>query len=132
MASPTVLFVCIRNAGRSQIAEAIFTDKAAGRATARSAGSDPAEAVHPEVSESLARIGLDPLGSPKGLTPEILDGVDVIVGMGCGDACPTVPGGKVIEWDIPDPAGRTAEEVDAIRDDIARRVENLLGELALR
>lgn len=127
-----MLFVCIRNAGRSQIAEAIFADRAGGRVVARSAGSEPAEAIHPEVKASLARVGLDARGSPKGLTPDILDDVDVVVGMGCGDACPVVPGTRVIEWDIPDPQGRSADEVDAIRDDIARRVENLLSELGLR
>lgn len=131
MAAPVVLFVCIQNAGRSQIAEAIFNRAARGRAVARSAGSDPATAVHPEVAASLARIGLEPAGPPKGLTPDVLQGVDTVVGLGCGDACPVVPGARVIDWDIPDPHGQGADDVDAIRDDISVHVDDLLGELGL-
>lgn len=132
MAVPVVLFVCVQNAGRSQIAEAVFNRIADGRAIARSAGSDPATAVHTEVAASLARIGLRAAGPPKHLDAEVLERVDIAVGMGCGDACPVPPGGRMVEWDIPDPQGRTAPEVDAIRDDITRRVESLLDELGLR
>jgi arsenate reductase len=128
--TPTVLFVCVRNAGRSQMAQAIFNDRAAGRATARSAGSEPAGALHPEVVSSLAEIGLDVSGAkPQGLGLDLLRGVDVVVGMGCGDACPHIPGARRIEWDIADPAGRSLEEVRTIRDSIARRVDELLTAL---
>lgn len=128
-----MLFVCVRNAGRSQMAEALFARAAAGRAIARSAGSVPAEAPHPEVVESMREIGIDVSGAgPKGLTPEILDGVDVVVTMGCGDACPHVPGARTIDWDLPDPAGLSPDEVAAIRDEIARRTAALAAEITGR
>jgi protein-tyrosine-phosphatase len=127
----TVLFVCVRNAGRSQIAEAIFNRKAGGRAVARSAGSEPADALHPETIATLSEIGIDARGArTRGLTPALLDGVDVVVTMGCGDACPVIPGARVIDWDLPDPAGKPPETVRAIRDEIARRIDVLLAELA--
>lgn len=130
---PVVLFVCVRNAGRSQIAEALFNRRAAGRAVARSAGSEPAAVVQSEVVTSLAAIGVDIADArPKGLDASILDRVDVVVGMGCGDACPVVPGARVVDWDIDDPDGRSARDVDHIRDEIARRVESLIRELDLR
>lgn len=126
----TVLFVCIRNAGRSQMAEALFERAVGGRAEARSAGSDPADAVHPEVADSMKELGIDISGKrPKALTADVTDGVDVVVTMGCGDTCPVIPGARVIDWDLPDPAGRPADEVRAIRDDIARRVEKLVAEV---
>jgi arsenate reductase (thioredoxin) len=123
---PLVLFVCIRNAGRSQMAEALFNRVAEGRALARSAGSRPAEAVQPEVAESLAEIGLDISGAkPKGLEPHVLEGVDVVVGMGCGDECPLVPGAKRIDWEVPDPHGLGVVEIRGIR----KYVEQLVGRL---
>jgi arsenate reductase len=126
----TVLFVCIQNAGRSQIAEALFNQAAAGRAVARSAGSRPAGHVHPEVVTALGEIGIDVREvKPKGLTPDVTDGVDVVVTMGCGDECPVIPGARVIDWELPDPAGKPLEEVRAIRDEIGRRVRDLMDSL---
>ena len=128
---PVVLFVCIRNAGRSQMAEALYTRAAEGRALARSAGSQPADAVHPEVAEAMAEIGIDITAArPKGLDPVVLDGVDVVVGMGCGDECPFVPGATRIDWDVPDPAGLSLNEVRGIRKEVNRLVGHLLSEVA--
>jgi arsenate reductase (thioredoxin) len=130
-AKPVVLFVCIKNAGRSQMAEALFNKAAAGRALARSAGSRPADAVHPEVAEAMAEIGIDIAAArPKGLESGVLEGVDVVVGMGCGDECPFIPGAKRIEWDVPDPAGLSLNEVRGIRKEIDRLVGHLLAEVA--
>jgi len=127
---PIVLFVCVQNAGRSQMAEALFNQLAEGRALARSAGSRPADAVHPVVAESMAEIGVDIAGAkPKGLTPDVMDGVDVVVGMGCGDECPHVPGAKRFEWDIPDPAGLGAYQVRGIRKEIKRQIALLFAEV---
>jgi protein-tyrosine-phosphatase len=127
---PAVLFVCVQNAGRSQMAEAIFNREAADRAVARSAGSRPARAVHPEVVEALGEVGLDVFGvRPKGLSPEVTAGADVVVTMGCGDECPVIPGARVVDWDLDDPAGRPLEEVRRIRDEIAQRVRELLDDL---
>jgi arsenate reductase len=128
--TPVALFVCVQNAGRSQIAEALFNRAASGRALARSAGSRPAEAVHPVVAEAMAEIGMDiTAAKPKGLTKEIVEGVTVVVGMGCGDECPHVPGAMRLDWDVADPAGLSLNEVRGIRNDIARQVELLLAEL---
>jgi len=130
MKRPVVLFVCIRNAGRSQMAEALMTRASDGRVEARSAGSAPAEAVHPEVAVAIKELDIDiSTNTPKALTPDVIDGVDVVVTMGCGDACPVIPGARVIDWDLEDPAGRPMDEVRAIRDDIAQRVEELAAEL---
>jgi arsenate reductase len=128
---PVVLFVCVRNAGRSQMAEALFNRAAEGRALARSAGSQPAEAVHPEVAEAMAEIGIDITAArPKGLEPDVLDGVDVVVGMGCGDECPFIPGTTRVDWDVPDPAGLSLNEVRGIRKEVNRLVGHLLAEVA--
>lgn len=128
---PIVLFVCVRNAGRSQMAEALFNRAAAGRAVARSGGSRPADAVHPEVAEAMAEIGVDITAArPKGLGADVLEGVDVVVGMGCGDECPFVPGARRVDWDVPDPAGLSLNEVRGIRNDINRQVGLLLVEVA--
>lgn len=125
-----VLFVCVRNAGRSQMAQAIFNRAADGYALARSAGSDPAPAVHPEVAQALAEIGIDiSAAKPQGLTPEVTDGVDILITMGCGDRCPSIPGALKVDWDLSDPAGRPISEVRAIRDEIVKRVEDLLNDL---
>jgi protein-tyrosine-phosphatase len=127
---PTVVFVCVENAGRSQIAEALFNAAASGRARARSAGSRPATGVHPAVVQALQEVGIDvSRNTPKGLDDVRLDDADVVVTMGCGDECPVVPGARRLDWDLPDPAGRPIAQVRAIRDDIAARVTGLLAEL---
>jgi arsenate reductase len=122
-----VLFVCVRNAGRSQMAEALFARAADGRHEARSAGSRPAERVHPEVVTAMAELGIDLSGRvPQGLTQADAEWADVVVTMGCGDECPFIPGKRYIDWDLDDPGGRPLEDVRGIRDDIARRVDGLL------
>lgn len=127
---PVVLFVCTRNAGRSQMAETLFTRAAEGRALARSGGTSPAEALHPEVAVVLEEIGVDTTRlRPKGLGPEVTNGVDLVVTMGCGDECPVIPGARVVDWDLPDPADTPVDDVRAIRNDISDRVEALLSEL---
>jgi arsenate reductase len=127
-----VLFVCLHNAGRSQISQALFERAAAGRHTAESAGSvaDPGGRVHPEVVAVMRELGIDLAGRrPQPLTHELAERADVVVTMGCGDACPYIPGKRYLDWDIPDPKGRPIEEVRGTRDDIARRVDALLDEL---
>jgi arsenate reductase (thioredoxin) len=122
-----VLFVCVRNAGRSQMAEALFEQAADRRHEARSAGSRPAERVHPEVVTAMAELGIDLSGRvPQGLTQADAEWADVVVTMGCGDECPFIPGKRYIDWDLEDPGGRPLEDVRGIRDDIARRVDGLL------
>jgi arsenate reductase len=112
------------------MAEALLNARADGRAYGRSAGSRPAKAVHPEVVEAMAELKIDlSRAQPKSAADAILDGVDVVVTMGCGDECPYVPGAHVVDWDISDPAGRPIEEIRAIRDDIASRVDVLLTSL---
>ena len=129
---PIVLFVCVRNAGRSQMAEALFNRLAAGRAVARSAGSDPADETHPVVREALAEIDIDiSANKPKGLKPGVTEGVDVVVTMGCGDACPVIPGARVIDWDLPDPADEPLLVVRTIRDQIERQVGDLLADIGV-
>jgi arsenate reductase len=124
------LFVCLHNAGRSQISEALFNRAAEGRHEARSAGTTPAENVHPEVVEAMAELDVD-LGSrrPRKLTRADAEWADVVVTMGCGDECPYIPGKRYIDWDLPDPKGQPVEAVRGTREEIARRVETLLGEL---
>ena len=125
-----VLFVCLHNAGRSQMSAALFERAAAGRHEAISAGTTPAERVHPEVLEVMSELGIDLSDRvPRKLTRELAEQADVVVTMGCGDACPYIPGKRYIDWDLPDPKGRPLEEVRATRDDIARRVERLVSEL---
>ena len=124
------LFVCLHNAGRSQISEAIFARDAAGRHEARSAGTTPGERVHPEVVEAMDEIGIDLSGRiPRELSREDAEWADVVVTMGCGDECPYIPGKRYIDWDLPDPKGRPLEEVRATREEIERRVASLLVEL---
>jgi arsenate reductase (thioredoxin) len=126
----TALFVCLQNAGRSQMSAALFERAAAGRHLALSAGTTPADHVHPEVVEVMREIGIDLAErTPQLLTRELAEQADVVVTMGCGDACPYIPGKRYIDWDLPDPAGRALAEVRTMRDEIARRVETLLGEL---
>jgi arsenate reductase len=124
------LFVCLHNAGRSQMSEALFTQAAAGRHEARSAGTTPGERVHPEVVEAMAELGVD-LGDrvPRKLSREDAEWADVVVTMGCGDECPYIPGKRYLDWDLEDPKGQPIEAVRATRDEIARRVETLVGEL---
>jgi arsenate reductase len=130
MTAPTVLFVCVHNAGRSQMAAALLEERARGMVRVLSAGSTPADEIHPEVRSAMSEIGLDLAGRrPKRLTDEAVEGADIVVTMGCGDACPVFPGKRYLDWDVPDPAGRPIDEVRAIRDDIRRRVEGLVAEL---
>jgi arsenate reductase len=125
-----VLFVCLHNAGRSQMSEAIFTREADGRHAARCAGTTPAERVHPEVAAVMGEIGIDVSGRrPRRLEHEDAEWANVVVTMGCGDECPYIPGRRYIDWDLEDPKGRPEEEVRATREEIARRVTRLLEEL---
>jgi arsenate reductase len=124
------LFVCLHNAGRSQISEALFSRVAEGRHQARSAGTTPAERVHPEVVEVMAELGID-LGDrvPKKLGREDAEWADVVVTMGCGDECPYIPGKRYVDWDLADPKGQPVEAVRATREEIDRRVQALVDEL---
>ena len=127
---PIVLFVCVHNAGRSQMAAALLERHAEGRVHVRSAGSAPSEALNPAAVEAMREVGIDISAErPKGLTDEAVREADVVVTMGCGDACPVFPGKRYLDWELPDPAGRPVEEVCAIRDEIDRRVGGLLDEL---
>lgn len=127
-----VLFVCLHNAGRSQMSRALFDRAAGGRHTSESAGSvaDPNGAVHPEVVEVMREMGIDLSGvRPQRLTDDLAQRADVVVTMGCGDACPFVPGVRYIDWDLPDPKGQPIDAVRATRDEIDRRVTELLTSL---
>jgi arsenate reductase (thioredoxin) len=125
-----VLFVCLHNAGRSQMSAALFDRAADGRHQAGSAGTRPAEHVHPEVLEVMRELGVDLAERvPRKLTRELAEQADVVVTMGCGDECPYIPGKRYIDWDLADPKGRPIDEVRATRDDIARRVATLVAEL---
>jgi arsenate reductase (thioredoxin) len=127
----SVLFVCLHNAGRSQMSQALFERAAAGRHIAVSAGTTPAEHVHPEVVEVMQELGIDLADRrPQLLTRELAEQADVVVTMGCGDACPYIPGKRYIDWNLPDPGGRPLDEVRATRDAIERRVNALVDELA--
>jgi protein-tyrosine-phosphatase len=126
----SVLFVCLHNAGRSQMSAALFERAARGRHTALSAGTTPGERVHPEVVEVMRELGIDLADRrPRLLTRELAERADVVVTMGCGDECPFIPGKRYLDWDLPDPAGRPLGEVRVTRDEIARRVRDLVGEL---
>jgi arsenate reductase len=125
-----VLFVCIGNAGRSQMSEALFTRAAPGRHEARSAGTQPAEHVHPEVVQAMRELGVDLSDRvPHRLELADAEWADVVVTMGCGDACPVILGKRYIDWDLEDPKGKSIERVREIRDEIAVRVEQLLAGL---
>jgi arsenate reductase len=127
---PEVLFVCIHNAGRSQMAAALLDHHAEGRVRVRSAGSEPADKVNPAVVEALAEVGLDIAKEfPKPLTDDAVRAADVVITMGCGDACPFYPGKRYLDWELADPAGKPIEEVRPVRDEIDRRVRELLVEL---
>jgi len=130
-ATPEVLFVCVHNAGRSQMAAALLDHHAAGRVRVRSAGSVPADEVNPAVVAVMAEVGLDLSKEfPKPLTDDVVAGADVVITMGCGDACPIYPGKRYLDWDLTDPAGLPMELVRPIREDIDRRVRALLDDLA--
>jgi protein-tyrosine-phosphatase len=127
-----VLFVCLHNAGRSQMSRALFDRAAQGRHTSESAGSeaDPDGRVHPEVVHVMRELGIDIADQrPKLLTTELAQAADVVVTMGCGDACPYIPGKRYLDWDLADPKGQPLDAVRATRDDIATRVEALVAEL---
>lgn len=125
-----VLFVCIQNAGRSQMAEALFERAADDRHQSRSAGSAPAARVHPEVIDVMRELGVDLTGrTPRGLDRVDVEWADLVVTMGCGDACPVIPGKRYVDWELEDPAGRPLDEVRAVRDEIERRIAALLPEL---
>jgi len=125
-----VLFVCLHNAARSQMSQAFFAQMVEGGHDARSAGTAPAERVHPEVIEVMQEVGIDLSSSiPQKLTDELATWADVVVTMGCGDQCPYVPGKRYIDWEIPDPKGRSLPEVRQIRDEIQRRVQELMHQL---
>ncbi len=125
-----VLFICVQNAGRSQLSETLFNRSAEGRHEARSAGSAPSKQVHDNVVAVLAELGIDVSDrTPHGITQGDAEWADVVVTMGCGDACPYVPGTRYVDWELPDPAGRPLEEVRALRDEIERRVAALVHEL---
>jgi arsenate reductase (thioredoxin) len=125
-----VLFVCVQNAGRSQMAEALFQRAANGEHEARSAGSQPAGAVHPEVVEAMRELSIELEGRvPRRLERDDAEWADVVVTMGCGDACPYVPGRRYVDWELPDPAGQGVEAVRRIRDEVDARVRSLVDEL---
>jgi len=129
---PGVLFLCVHNAGRSQMALGWFAKLAGTRAFAWSGGSEPTDSLNPTAVASMAEIGIDiSSGYSKPWTEEVLDAADVVITMGCGDACPLYPGKKYEDWDVDDPAGRTLEEVRSIRDQIGLRVLDLLAELEI-
>jgi arsenate reductase len=126
----TVLFVCLHNAGRSQMSAALLERETAGRHVALSAGTTPGEHVHPEVVEVMRELGIDLADRrPQLLIRELAERADVVVTMGCGDECPYIPGKRYVDWELPDPKGRPVAEVRATRDEIARRVRALSDEL---
>ena len=127
---PEVLFVCTHNAGRSQMAAALLSHEAAGRVRVTSAGSQPARELNPAVVAAMTELGLDLSREfPKRLTTDQVQAADVVITMGCGDACPVYPGKRYLDWDLPDPAGLSLEQIRPIRDEIARRVRGLITEL---
>ncbi|MGA4877843.1 arsenate reductase ArsC [Streptomyces lydicamycinicus] len=128
---PSVLFVCVHNASRSQMAAAFLTHLAGDRVQVRSAGSAPADAVNPAVVAAMAEVGIDVSAEvPKVLTVEAVQASDVVITMGCGDTCPVFPGKRYLDWQLPDPAGQGVEAVRPIREDIEQRIRGLLDEIA--
>ncbi len=127
---PEVLFVCVHNAGRSQMAAGLVKLRSEGRIQVRSAGSDPAEVINPAVVEAMDEVGVDMSEEfPKPLTDEVVRAADVVITMGCGDACPVYPGKRYEDWTLDDPAGQDLETVRRIRDEVDRRVQTLIAEL---
>jgi arsenate reductase len=130
---PSVLFVCVHNAGRSQMAAAYTADLSGGLVEVRSAGSAPADTINPAVRDAMLEDGIDIAAErPKLLTPEAVQSSDVVITMGCGDACPFYPGKRYLDWQLDDPAGQGVDAVRPIRDEIKRRVTTLLDELGIR
>jgi len=130
VAKPEVLFVCVHNAGRSQMAAVLTSHLSGGRVSVRSAGSAPADEINPRVVEAMKELGLDlSQAFPKPLTDQFVEAADVVITMGCGDACPFYPGKRYVDWRVEDPAGQPIAVVRRIRDDIRGRVEGLLHEL---
>jgi protein-tyrosine-phosphatase len=129
-AKPSVLFVCVHNAGRSQMAAAFLAHLSQGRIEVRSAGSTPADAVNPAAVQAMAEVGIDMSAqTPKTLTVDAVQTSDVVITMGCGDTCPVFPGKTYLDWQLDDPAGRGVEAVRPIRDEIEQRIRGLLAEL---
>ncbi|GHK02599.1 arsenate reductase [Streptomyces sp. Y2F8-2] len=127
---PSVLFVCVHNAGRSQMAAAFLTHLAGDRVEVRSAGSAPADTVNPAVVEAMAELDIDISAEvPKVLTVEAVQASDVVITMGCGDTCPVFPGKRYLDWELPDPAGQGVEAVRPIRDEIEKRIRGLVDEI---
>jgi len=127
---PEVLFVCVHNAGRSQMAAGLLDQLAAGRVHVRTAGSDPSNQINPAAVEAMAEVGVDLSKEfPKPLTDEVVRAADAVITMGCGDACPIYPGKRYEDWELEDPEGKDLETVRRIRDEIERRVRELLAEL---
>jgi arsenate reductase (thioredoxin) len=132
MSRPTVLFVCVHNAGRSQMAAALLERAAGDRVHVRSAGTEPIDRIHPQVVEAMRELDIDLVDRvPRALEDDSVREADVVVTMGCGDECPFYPGKRYEDWELPDPAGRPMEEVRRIRDDIDERVRRLLSSLDL-
>ena len=131
MDGPEVLFVCVHNAGRSQMAAGLVDKLSDGRVRVHSAGSEPADRLNPRVVEAMAEVGVDLAREyPKPLTDEAVRGADVVITMGCGDACPIYPGKRYEDWELEDPAGKDLDTVRRIRDGITERVKRLLADLA--
>lgn len=129
---PSVLFVCVHNAGRSQMAAGLLAHLSGGAVEVRSAGSAPAESINPVAVEAMREIGIDITAEqPKVLTDDAVQASDVVITMGCGDACPYFPGRRYLDWELDDPAGQPLEKVRPVRDEIRRRVEGLLAELGV-
>ena len=127
---PEVLFLCVHNAGRSQMAAALLSRQAGGKVEVHSAGSAPGDVLNPAVVEAMAEVGIEiSAEKPKRLTDDMAKDADVVVTMGCGDACPVYPGKRYVDWDLPDPAGKLIEDVRPIRDEISSLVKALLTEL---
>ena len=129
---PAVLFLCVHNAGRSQMALGFFGHRSKGRAVAWSGGSEPATEINPVVVQAMAELGIDITREfPKVWTTDDLEAADVVITMGCGDSCPVIPGKRYEDWELEDPAGKAIQEVRPIRDEISRRVDSLLGRLGV-
>ena len=129
---PAVLFLCVHNAGRSQMGAGWLRHLAGDRVDVYSGGSAPAESINPVAVEAMNEVGIDIAGAtPQKWTPEIVEKVDVVVSMGCGDACPVLPGKRYVDWELTDPAGQGIDLVRAVRDEIRERVEHLIAELGV-
>ena len=129
--APEVLFVCVHNAGRSQMAAALLERRGGGRVRVFSAGSEPADQLHPAVVEAMKDVGIDLAGEhPKRLEDRMVKEADVVITMGCGDACPIYPGKRYQDWELDDPSGKDLDAVRGIRDEIAARIDSLIAEIA--